>query len=98
MYAAFELFVYIFLVILDKWIFILMDLQMKCCGVDGYQDFINAETKDWNQPGGITTAVTVPIVCCVTAPTGTGNTDTNCARAGTLDINEEVNTVLNNHK
>jgi hypothetical protein len=63
---------------------------MKCCGVNGYTDF-SSYAKNWNrQPGDVSKDIDAPLVCCKTAPTSSSITDTDCARTGTLDINEEV--------
>ena len=60
---------------------------MKCCGVNGYTDF-STYAKNWErQPGGVTSDIDAPLVCCKTAPT---STDYGCAITATLDINEEV--------
>ena len=61
---------------------------MKCCGVNGYTDFSTYATT-WNRTiGSSSSEIDAPLVCCKTAPTSAS--DINCARNGTLDINEEV--------
>lgn len=63
--------------------------EMKCCGVNGYTDFATY-AKNWNRrPGNLITDIDAPLVCCKTAPTGSTDADTKCARNATLDINEE---------
>ena len=61
---------------------------MKCCGVNGYMDF-SIYAKTWNRrPGQVAADINAPLVCCKTTPTSASAI--NCARNGTLDINEEV--------
>ena len=66
------------------WMFVMN--EMKCCGVDGYTDFLTY-AKNWDRtPGSVSPEIDAPLVCCKTAPTDTNAT---CARISTLDINEE---------
>ena len=63
---------------------------MKCCGVNGFTDFSTYATN-WNRtPGTVLTDIDAPLVCCKTAPNGSTDAATDCARTATLDINEEV--------
>ena len=63
---------------------------MKCCGVNGYTDF-STYAENWDRkPGGATTDIDAPLVCCKTAPTGATDGHFLCARTASLDINEEV--------
>lgn len=66
---------------------------MKCCGVNDYKDFNQTNTDDWRKPGGnVDNPLDAPVVCCVNPPSGILDTDFNCAREATLDINNEVRT------
>jgi hypothetical protein len=40
---------------------------MKCCGVDGYTDFLTY-AKNWDRtPGSVSPEIDAPLVCCKTA-------------------------------
>lgn len=68
---------------------------MKCCGVNDYKDFNQTNTDGWRKPGGnVDNPLDAPVVCCVNPPSGMLDTDFNCAREATLDINNEVRTFV----
>ncbi|XP_052060368.1 tetraspanin-18-like [Mytilus californianus] len=69
------------------WLFVMQ--EMKCCGVNGYEDFGYTHTDDWKTPGGVTDPLTAPLVCCIAEPAGFTMTATACARSGTLAINTQ---------
>ncbi|KAJ8316416.1 hypothetical protein KUTeg_006430 [Tegillarca granosa] len=58
--------------------------QIKCCGVDGYNDFDNATIwlRDYGAPIG---TLQTPVTCCKTLPTDT--TDYSCATMPTASTN-----------
>lgn len=69
------------------WMFVMN--EMNCCGVNGYTDFSTYATNWETTHGNVTSEIDAPLVCCKTPPAGSADTDFDCARTDTLDINEE---------